>query len=136
MNKAIIVGILAFCIHMFHTRTVLFHLEGMGDEKNGPLTHSECYHRCLLAFDDHFYAPLYCRIPLVADPTKEISADYGVLMPSLGIALRGLFIINPEGVLEQVCSVVGTYSVVKTCMLFAVFMVVFSVVPGVFGGLV
>lgn len=43
------------------------------------------------------------RIPLVADPTKEISADYGVLMPSLGIALRGLFIINPEGVLEQVC---------------------------------
>lgn len=42
------------------------------------------------------------RIPLVADPTKEISADYGVLIPSLGIALRGLFIINPEGVLEQV----------------------------------
>lgn len=44
----------------------------------------------------------HMRIPLVADPTKEISADYGVLMPSLGIALRGLFIINPEGVLEQV----------------------------------
>lgn len=43
-----------------------------------------------------------CRIPLVADPTKEISADYGVLIPSLGIALRGLFIINPEGILEQV----------------------------------
>lgn len=44
----------------------------------------------------------YGRIPLVADPTKEISADYGVLIPSLGIALRGLFIINPEGILEQV----------------------------------
>lgn len=44
----------------------------------------------------------YSRIPLVADPTKEISADYGVLIPSLGIALRGLFIINPHGVLEQV----------------------------------
>lgn len=38
----------------------------------------------------------------MADPTKEISADYGVLIPSLGVALRGLFIINPEGVLEQV----------------------------------
>lgn len=44
----------------------------------------------------------HCRIPLVADPTKEIAADYGVLIPSLGIALRGLFIINPEGILEQV----------------------------------
>ncbi|CAM9827502.1 unnamed protein product [Scytosiphon promiscuus] len=44
----------------------------------------------------------HMRIPLVADPTKEISADYGVLIPSLGIALRGLFIINPEGILEQV----------------------------------
>eukprot|EP00904_Undaria_pinnatifida_P009004 jgi/Undpi1/5233/HiC_scaffold_2.g00514.m1 len=44
----------------------------------------------------------HMRIPLVADPTKEISADYGVLIPSLGIALRGLFIINPHGVLEQV----------------------------------
>ncbi|CAN0112512.1 unnamed protein product, partial [Ectocarpus sp. 13 AM-2016] len=43
----------------------------------------------------------HMRIPLVADPTKEISADYGVLIPSLGIALRGLFIINPEGILEQ-----------------------------------
>lgn len=42
------------------------------------------------------------RIPLVADTTKEISADYGVLIPSLGVALRGLFIINPEGILEQV----------------------------------
>lgn len=43
-----------------------------------------------------------CRIPLLADTTKEISSDYGVLMPKLGIALRGLFIINPEGVLEHV----------------------------------
>ncbi|CAM9759091.1 unnamed protein product [Ascophyllum nodosum] len=44
----------------------------------------------------------HMRIPLVADTTKEISADYGVLIPSLGVALRGLFIINPEGILEQV----------------------------------
>ncbi len=27
---------------------------------------------------------------------------YGVLLEDKGIALRGLFIINPEGVLEQV----------------------------------
>ncbi len=35
--------------------------------------------------------------PLVADMTKSISRDYGVLIEDAGIALRGLFIINPEG---------------------------------------
>jgi len=36
------------------------------------------------------------RFPLVADLTKQISSDYGVLLPA-GIALRGLFVIDPEG---------------------------------------
>jgi alkyl hydroperoxide reductase subunit AhpC len=44
----------------------------------------------------------YMQIPIVADVTKSISADYGVLVESAGIALRGLFIINPEGVLQQI----------------------------------
>lgn len=43
----------------------------------------------------------HMQIPIVADVTKEISAKYGVLLPDIGIALRGLFIINPEGVVEQ-----------------------------------
>ncbi len=34
--------------------------------------------------------------PLLADLNKQIASDYGVLLPA-GIALRGLFIINPEG---------------------------------------
>ena len=34
--------------------------------------------------------------PLVADFTKKISADYGVLLEG-GMALRGLFVIDPEG---------------------------------------
>lgn len=34
--------------------------------------------------------------PLLADVTKRIAADYGVLLPD-GIALRGLFLVNPEG---------------------------------------
>lgn len=37
--------------------------------------------------------------PLVADLNKTISADYGVLL-DVGIALRGLFIINPEGQIQ------------------------------------
>ena len=42
------------------------------------------------------------QIPLISDPTRAISADYGVLIPDAGIALRGLFIIDPEGVVQQV----------------------------------
>ncbi|HEY3266875.1 MAG TPA: peroxiredoxin [Armatimonadota bacterium] len=38
--------------------------------------------------------------PLAADNTHNVSRDYGVLVESEGIALRGLFIIDPEGVLQ------------------------------------
>ncbi|VAX22601.1 Alkyl hydroperoxide reductase subunit C-like protein [hydrothermal vent metagenome] len=34
--------------------------------------------------------------PLIADLTKKIGEDYGVMLPN-GITLRGLFIIDPEG---------------------------------------
>ena len=37
------------------------------------------------------------NFPIVADITKKISEDYGVLIEGAGIALRGLFIIDPEG---------------------------------------
>lgn len=43
--------------------------------------------------------------PLVSDITKSISKDYGVLIEegeNAGVALRGLFIINPEGILRQI----------------------------------
>lgn len=35
--------------------------------------------------------------PLASDITKEVSRNYGVLIEEEGIALRGLFIIDPEG---------------------------------------
>lgn len=44
----------------------------------------------------------YMQIPIIADTTKDIAARYGVLIEEKGIALRGLFIINPEGVVEQI----------------------------------
>ena len=40
------------------------------------------------------------NFPLASDITKSTSRDYGVLMEEEGIALRGLFIINPEGELQ------------------------------------
>lgn len=39
--------------------------------------------------------------PLLADLTKEISANYGVLLDA-GISLRGLFIIDPNQVVRQI----------------------------------
>jgi peroxiredoxin (alkyl hydroperoxide reductase subunit C) len=38
--------------------------------------------------------------PLAADSTKSVSRDYGVLLEDKGVALRGLFVIDPEGILR------------------------------------
>lgn len=40
--------------------------------------------------------------PLLSDFNKKISADYGVLVEAAGIALRGLFIIDPTGTVRQI----------------------------------
>lgn len=39
--------------------------------------------------------------PLVSDIKKSISTDYNVLDPEAGVALRGLFIIDREGILQH-----------------------------------
>lgn len=39
--------------------------------------------------------------PLLADLTKNIARDYGVLLEQGGVALRGLFLIDPDGVLQH-----------------------------------
>ena len=35
--------------------------------------------------------------PLLADFTKQVSNEYGVLLDRLGAALRGTFLIGPDG---------------------------------------
>ncbi len=40
------------------------------------------------------------KFPLASDITKDVSRDFGVLIEEKGIALRGLFIIDPEGNLQ------------------------------------
>mmetsp|Transcript_24920 Transcript_24920/g.61414 ORF Transcript_24920/g.61414 Transcript_24920/m.61414 type:complete len:423 (-) Transcript_24920:113-1381(-) len=44
----------------------------------------------------------HMQIPILADTKKTVAAHYGVLMKDKGIALRGLFIIDPAGVLQQI----------------------------------
>lgn len=41
------------------------------------------------------------KLPLFADRNLKVSRDYGVLLEDEGIALRGLFLIDPKGTLRQ-----------------------------------
>ena len=41
------------------------------------------------------------QYPLVADLNKTISADYDVLVDGVGIAYRGLFLIDKEGIVKH-----------------------------------
>jgi peroxiredoxin (alkyl hydroperoxide reductase subunit C) len=40
------------------------------------------------------------KYPLASDPTLEVSRAYGVLIEKEGLAGRGLFIIDPNGVIQ------------------------------------
>lgn len=41
------------------------------------------------------------KFPMLADLTKEISYQYNVLVEEEGIALRGVFVIDPDGILKM-----------------------------------
>jgi len=40
------------------------------------------------------------KFPLVGDPTHTLTNAFGVHIPEAGLALRGTFIINPEGIIK------------------------------------
>ena len=42
--------------------------------------------------------------PMVGDPTHAISRNFGVLIEEEGLALRGTFVVNPEGEIKVVGS--------------------------------
>ena len=44
------------------------------------------------------------QYPLVGDPTGKLSRNFGVMIEEEGLALRGTFLINPEGVIK-VCEI-------------------------------
>lgn len=41
------------------------------------------------------------NVALVADPNHSLSKDYDVLVAEAGIALRGTFIIDPQGIIQH-----------------------------------
>ena len=40
------------------------------------------------------------KYPLASDSTQQVARDYGVLIEAEGLAARGLFIIDPNGMLQ------------------------------------
>jgi peroxiredoxin 2/4 len=53
-----------------------------------------------LAWIDHELKPL--PFPLMSDIKKDVARAYNVLLHDDGIALRGTFIIDPEGILKSI----------------------------------
>lgn len=74
--------------------------EGIGAGVIGVSTDSVYSHRAWLQTPRDKGGVEGLKYPLASDITKEVSRDYGVLIEDQGIALRGLFVIDPEGVLR------------------------------------
>ena len=74
--------------------------EGIGAEVIGVSTDSVFSHRAWLKTPRDKGGVEGLKYPLGSDVTKSVSRDYGVLIEDRGIALRGLFVIDPEGVLR------------------------------------
>src|SRR6218665_2224913 len=63
----------------------------------------------IVTTDTHFWHKVWhetspavgkARFPLVGDPTHQLTHAFGVLIPQEGLALRGTFIINPDGLIK------------------------------------
>ena len=71
-----------------------------GAEILGVSTDSEHSHKAWINKDENDGGLGKLEYPLASDMTQKVSKDYGILVEEEGIALRGLFIIDPEGVIR------------------------------------
>ena len=69
-------------------------LQGMGVEVYSVSTDTHFTHK---AWHDTSETIAKIRFPMVGDPTGVISRNFGVMIEEEGLALRGTFVINPEG---------------------------------------
>jgi peroxiredoxin (alkyl hydroperoxide reductase subunit C) len=74
--------------------------EAIGADIIGVSTDSVFSHRAWLQTPRDKGGVEGLKYPLAADSTKRVASDYGVLIEDKGIALRGLFVIDPEGILR------------------------------------
>jgi NADH-dependent peroxiredoxin subunit C len=52
------------------------------------------------AWHDGSPAISHIQYPMLADPTGRVAREFGVYIDDEGLALRGTFIINPDGILK------------------------------------
>lgn len=69
----------------------------MGVELYGVSTDSHFAHK---AWHDTSEAIKKVRYALIGDPTQQLSRNFEVLIEEEGMALRGTFVINPEGFIK------------------------------------
>ncbi len=74
--------------------------EDLDTEILGVSTDSKHSHRAWIRTSKEDNGLGALNFPLASDITKQVARDYGVLIEEEGIALRGLFIIDPEGELK------------------------------------
>ena len=74
--------------------------QSIGAEVIGVSTDSVYSHRAWLQTPRDKSGVEGLKYPLASDITKQVSRDYGVLIEDRGVALRGLFVIDPEGTLR------------------------------------
>jgi peroxiredoxin (alkyl hydroperoxide reductase subunit C) len=74
--------------------------QGIGADVIGVSTDSVHSHRAWLKTPRDKGGVEGLRYPLASDITKSVARDYGVLIEEKGVALRGLFVIDPEGTLR------------------------------------
>ena len=75
--------------------------EALGAQVLGISVDSEFSHLAWIQTERQMGGVGELTYPLVSDLKKEISAAYNVLDPEAGVALRGLFIIDQQGVLQH-----------------------------------
>lgn len=73
---------------------------GIGADVIGISTDSVHSHRAWLKTPRDKGGVEDLKYPLASDITKQVARDYGVLIEDKGVALRGLFVIDPEGTLR------------------------------------
>lgn len=73
---------------------------GIGADVIGVSTDSVHSHRAWLKTPRDKGGVEGLKYPLASDITKQVARDYGVLIEDKGVALRGLFVIDPEGTLR------------------------------------
>ncbi len=74
-------------------------IKKLGGEVVSVSTDTEFVHK---AWHDNSEVIKKIKFPMLADPTGKISQEFGVYIDEEGVALRGTFIIDPDGVLKTI----------------------------------